>query len=80
MVLAGCSNKNVCPKYPLLVKKSKPPTLHLKFIRSKGKDAYIKSLEENMQKMVVKIRQQNKIIEAYEKEYDMINKITKEVK
>jgi hypothetical protein len=76
-MVVGCSNKIVCPKYPTLIKKNRPPDLKLKFIKSKGKDAYIKSLEEGLRKLVTKIRKQKEIIDAYEYEYDIINKITK---
>jgi hypothetical protein len=76
-MVAGCSNKIVCPKYPILVKKNRPPDLKLKFIKSKSKDAYIESLENNLRKLVTKVRKQKEIINAYEHEYDIINKITK---
>jgi peptidyl-tRNA hydrolase len=74
-MVAGCSNKVVCPKYPTLVKKDKPKDLKLKFIKSKGKDIYIKSLEDGLQKLIIKVRKQKEIIKAYEEQVDIINSI-----
>jgi peptidyl-tRNA hydrolase len=74
-MVVGCSNKVVCPKYPTLVKKDKPKDLKLKFVKSKGKDIYIKSLEKGLQKLVIKVRKQEEIIRAYEDQVDTINSI-----
>jgi len=71
-VLGGCSNKAISNRRYLTVYKP-PAVLHLKLIKSKGRDEYIKSLEQALTKLVTKVRVQRKIIEAYKKEVEDFN-------
>jgi hypothetical protein len=75
--LVGCSSKTSisCPKYPTLVKYDAPKPLKLKIKQSGSKDEKIKSLENALQKLVIKTRKQNEIIKAYEYQIDIINSI-----
>ena len=75
MVLGGCS-RTILPtkQYKLTVYKP-PAPIKLHLVGSKGDKEYIKSLEYALTKLVTKVRVQQKIIKAYEKEVKEANDI-----